>query len=77
MGVLGTTRAMALTRRRRRELSIKAVGIAEVPLLVGVLSLVVLGNEGKTLLFASLLSDILLQDLTLPALPDNNIVGAL
>lgn len=77
MGVLGTTRAMALTRRRRRELVIKAVGIAEVPLLVGVLSLVVLGNEGKTLLFASLLSDILLQDLTLPALSDNNIVGAL
>lgn len=77
MGVLGTTRTMALTRRRRRELIIKAVGIAEVPLLVGVLSLVVLGNEGKTLLFASLLSDILLQDLTLPALPENNIVGAL
>lgn len=77
MGVLGTARAMALTRRRRRELIIKAVGITEVPLLVGVLSLVVLENEGKTLLFASLLSDILLQDLTLPALPDNNIVGAL
>lgn len=77
MGMVGSTRAMALTRRRRRELVIKAVGIAEVPLLVGVLSLVVLGNEGKTLLFASLLSDILLQDLTLPALSDNNIVGAL
>lgn len=77
MGVLGTARAMALTRRGRRELIIKAVGITEVPLLVGVLSLVVLENEGKTLLFASLLSDILLQDLTLPALPDNNIVGAL
>lgn len=77
MGVLGTARAMALTRRRTRELIIKAVGIAEAPLLVGVLSLVVLENEGKTLLFASLLSDILLQDLTLPALPDNNIVGAL
>lgn len=47
------------------------------PLLRGVLSLVVLGSEDKTLLLASLLSDKLLQDLVDLVLPDDNIIGAL
>lgn len=65
------------TRRGRGELALKAVSIAEVPLLRGVLSLVVLGSEDKTLLLASLLSDKLLQDLVDLVLPDDNIIGAL
>lgn len=65
------------TRRGRRELALKAVSIAEVPLLGGVLSLVVFGGEDKTLLLASLLSNKLLQDLVDLVLPDDNIIGAL
>lgn len=65
------------TRRGRGELALKAVSIAEVPLLRGVLSLVVLGSEDKTLLLASLLSDKLLQDLVDLVLLDDNIIGAL
>lgn len=64
------------TRRGRGELALKAVSIAEVPLLDGILSLVVLGGKDKTLLLASLLSDKLLQDLVDLVLPDDNIIGA-
>lgn len=65
------------TRRGRGELALKAVSIAEVPLLEGVLSLVVLGGKDKTLLLASLLSYKLLQDLVDLVLSDDNIIGAL
>lgn len=65
------------TRRGRGELALKAVSIAEVPLLEGVLSLVVLGGKDKTLLLASLLSNKLLQDLVDLVLSDDNIIGAL
>lgn len=64
------------TRRGRGELALKPVSIAEVPLLDGILSLVVLGGKDKTLLLASLLSDKLLQDLVDLVLPDDNIIGA-
>lgn len=64
------------TRRGRGELALKAVSIAEVPLLGRVLSLVVLGGKDKAFLLASLLSDKLLQDLVDLVLPDDNIIGA-